>query len=102
MLCYLIGIVPTHGAYQIAEHSAAQHSTAQHSMTWHGHSIVSHHISNASIVQEIDLEQVLDEAELIAGHYHAFPVTHGSHWKLPLCLCIPLQCIHTTIFALVQ
>lgn len=48
-------------------------------------------------MQQSDLEQVLDEAQLIGGHNHTFAIAHGSHWKLPLRLCIPLQRIHTTL-----
>lgn len=42
-------------------------------------------------VQQTDLKQVLDEAQLVGGHNHAAAVAHGRHWKLPLSLCIALH-----------
>lgn len=58
--------------------------------------------SDSTAMQQSDLEQVLDEAQLIGGHNHTFPITHGSHWKLPLRLCVPLQYINTTTVAVTK
>ena len=48
--------------------------------------------------QESDLKQVLDEAQLVSGHNHTVPVAHGGHWKLPLCLRVPLHIPHKVSF----